>query len=73
MPKARAIVDSVTVVQAYDYEGIGFLATYCGDYEHFAQLPAAVTFEGRAFGKAGWNSDRFVAYYRTDRKFALSL
>ena len=71
MKTAQAIINSVTVVQAYDWQGVGYLGTYCQDYDHFAQLPAGVMFEGREFGKAGWNSDRCVAYYRTDRKFAL--
>ena len=71
MKRAQAIIESIVVTQSYDYEGVGFLCTFCHDYDQFAQLPAGVMFEGRSFGKTGWNSDRCVAYYRTDRKFAI--
>ena len=34
----------------------------CSSYE---ALPVVVRFQGRQYSKAGWNSDRGVAYYHT--------
>jgi hypothetical protein len=38
----------------------------CSDHEMFESLPPALEIAGDLYGKTGWNSDRGVAYYRTD-------
>lgn len=51
-------------------EGVVFAETSCEDYDHYRRLPQAVEFQGRVLGKSGWNSDRCVAYYRSDKAIA---
>ena len=34
-------------------------------YSSYEALPVVVRFQGRQYSKAGWNSDRGVAYYHT--------
>ena len=43
---------------------------YCGDY---TQTPRAVLYEGKVYGRTGWNSDKNIAYYRDDVKLAFSV
>ncbi len=42
----------------------------CDGYTAFKALPAAIDFRGVRYGLTGWNSDRFIAYYRTDAPVA---
>jgi hypothetical protein len=68
--KGIPIPDSIEVAAHYLHEGIGYLEVQIVDYDSVKALPAGLSFEGRQYGKAAWNSDRFVAYYRTDKNFA---
>jgi hypothetical protein len=70
MSKAQPIAHSIEVSHHYLHEGIGYLEVPIIDYDTVKALPAALSFEGRRYGKTAWNSDRCVAYYRTDRSFA---
>lgn len=63
-------IASIEVIEQQFYEGIGFIKVPCHDFAEFRRLPAAINFEGKAYGKSGWNSDHNVAYYRTDKPFA---
>jgi hypothetical protein len=51
-------------------DGVVVLVTHCNDHGEFVSLPRFVIFDGVAYGKSGWNSDRKLAYYRTDVKRA---
>ena len=45
----------------------------CADYKAYKSLPAALEYDGRAYGRTGWDSDMCRAYYRTDIAFARGL
>ena len=76
MSKWAAIVtDAVRIIesQTLDAEtGLKCIITPCADHQELRLLPSAVVFEGRLYGRTGWNSDRHVAYYRTDAPIAMA-
>lgn len=47
-------------------DGVKVAIVSCPDYDAFSALPGAVEIGPDVYGKTGWNSDRQVAYYRTD-------
>lgn len=74
--EATPIPHAVEIAQAYDYEGVGFLYVDIAPddpYGAFKRLPAGVTFQGRTYGKSGFDSDKNMAYYRTDHPVAVAL
>ncbi len=79
--KATAIENSIVIlrsefceawrtVDGFEVPAAFFLETPCRDYSELLSLPNAVTFEGRLYGKSGWNSDTYKAYYNTNIKTA---
>lgn len=66
---AKAI-NSIVVNSTYQMDGEHWLVTNCADYDTWKALPAGVQFEGRRYGKTGWNSDLCTACYSTGRAFA---
>ena len=72
MPQDKAqSIDAVPVLEAQTLpNGVQVLLVPCGDYDAMRHLPGAVVYKGRRYGKTGWNSDSFVAYYRTDAALA---
>ena len=38
----------------------------CADYAARSLLPAAISVEGQVLGITGWDSDRCVAFYKSD-------
>jgi hypothetical protein len=53
-------------------DDVKVIHTSVGDYTEYKQLPKVVWYDDCLYGKTGWNSDRMVAYYRTDSHVALS-
>jgi len=51
-------------------DGVRVLMTDCADYEALKALPTAIEFNNETYGRTGWNSDRKIAYFRTDAKTA---
>jgi len=47
-------------------DGVRYLETDCHNAIEYRNLPKACIFDGRQYGLTGWNSDRYVAYYRDD-------
>ena len=43
---------------------------YSGDYK---EIPRAILYEGKVFGRSGWDSDKLRAYFRSDIKLAFSI
>lgn len=39
----------------------------------FEETPQAILFEGKVYGRVGWNDYRKLAYYRSDIKLAFSI
>jgi hypothetical protein len=54
-------------------DGVEVAIVSCQDHDAFTALPGGLEVLGRIYGKSGWNSDRNVAYYRTDRVLGTSL
>lgn len=72
MKRAKRI-DDIVVLAAGECEGEFYLVTGCADYDNFRQLPGAVAFEGRRYGRTGWNSDSNQAYYKANAALAVAL
>lgn len=70
---ANAILEAVQVITCYPMDGHWWLETPCVDYDALTLLPVALEFEGRRYGRTGWNSDRGVAYFTTRQGFALTV
>jgi hypothetical protein len=68
-------IAAMEVSKSYSFDGVDFLHTSvtADSYDEYKALPAGVTFDGKTYGKAGWNSDTGDVIYRTDRKVALAI
>ena len=53
-------------------DGVKVVTLDCRDWAGFGQSPSALEYDGEVFGRTGWNSDRCVVYYRSDKKVAFS-
>lgn len=67
---ATKLSDMLAVQRHEVCDGVHYIAVDCHDYEHFKSLPDAVSFQGQTLGKSAWNSDKELAYYRSDMKLA---
>lgn len=70
---AHVVEQVVKVQEAQELpDGVGVLVTaldgWCDEMPHevFARQPAALYYNGRVYGKSAFDSDRNVAFYRTD-------
>lgn len=71
---AKTIQDAVIIIRGPEMmDGKWWVQTIIGsnDYEGYAKLPKAITFEGRTYGLCGWNSDTGNVSYSTGKKIAL--
>lgn len=71
---AIPLTPAVLVTAAYALDGQHWLETRIApdDYAAFEALPNALEFQGRRYGKSGWNSDTGRVAYRTGSRFALA-
>lgn len=67
---AETNVTQISAVQTIGSLSIITLDMRFGIYEEFAEMPRALRFEGRVYGKSAYNSDVMQAYYRTDTLLA---
>ena len=68
---AKVLPDRLKVNAFYTMDrDIVVAETQCTSHKHFEMLPSAIEIEGQELGKSAWNSDRCVAYYRSDRVVA---
>lgn len=51
-------------------DGVRFIEVDVTDHVAFTALPKAVEFDGRLYARTGWDSDRCVAFFRTDAAMA---
>ena len=66
--KATPVQDLITVNTAQVLpDGVFCVTVSCHDYSEFKALPKQIEFEGKLLGLSAWNSDRFIAYFRSDR------
>lgn len=69
-------VDDVLVQEMVEYAGVSFLyVSLRGDdhysmYKNYASLPDVVMVDDMKYGKSCWDSDKGMAYYRSDKVFA---
>ena len=73
MAKATAVPDTYVVEQHGGIGGMWHLAVAIDPddpYGSWKKLPAVVYFEGREYGKTGYNSDTNLAYFSTGAKIA---
>lgn len=68
--KTAKPLPELLAVNYYHFRGSEYLEASCKDADKYTELPDAVEFEGRVFGKTGWNSDVGFAYYKPGQTFA---
>ena len=69
--QATPIQNALTVRNAETLpDGAKVVTIDVADYMNFINTPHAIEYDGQVYGRTGWNSDKFVAYYRTDKKVA---
>ena len=68
-PEAKK-ADGVEIILCERMDDVLVVGTSCRDADDFVRLPRAVEFDGKLLGRSGWNSDRCLAYYRSDRAVA---
>lgn len=66
-------VGGVVVIRAETLpDGVQVLVVPCGEHaEDYERMPQAVEHGGLLYGRTGWDSDKLVAFYRTDAVVAL--
>jgi len=71
---AKPIQNAITVRLAETLpDGVKVVHLDVADYVDFIRSPHAIEYDGEVYGRSGWNSDRHVAYYRTDKTPAFAL
>ena len=72
MKRAMKVENSVVVEEVETLPtGVKVITiNHSGDAE---QMPKAILFEGKVYGRVGWNDYRKLAYYRSDIKLAFSI
>ena len=68
--QASIVRNSVMLQSTAIIEGVLCLVVDCADFDAYKGLPAALSYEGRVCGKTGWNSDKNVAYFQSNRTVA---
>ena len=64
---AKPINDALTVLELVTLpDGVTVATVPCQDYDAKRRLPKAIRLGSSVLGCSGWNSDRCVAYFRTD-------
>ena len=70
---ATAVKDAVEIETVWERDGIGCIEVALDSadpYASFKKLPSAVEYNGRVYGKSGYDSDVNRAYFRTDKPIA---
>ena len=71
--QAKPLQNAVNVKSAETLpNGVKVVTLDCADWMDFIRTPKAINYDGEVYGCSGWNSDRCVAYYRSDKKAAFS-
>ena len=69
--KATAIKDALTVKRVEDApNGSKCVVLDCSDYDAFRKSSHGIKYDGEAYGRTGWNSDRCEVYYNNRWKVA---
>ena len=72
--QAEAIKNAIIIkrIDILPLSEVKVIITECVNWRAFEKLPKAVFFDGEIFGLSGWNSDKYIAYYRNDKLVAFS-
>lgn len=68
---ATAVENVITFESCTIYQGITYIAVAIDaddPYRSFKKLPAAIEYQGTVCGKTCFDSDKNLAYYRSDAK-----
>jgi hypothetical protein len=63
-------INAITVIAEYKLDGEIVIEVPCKDYENFASLPNALSYNGTVVGKTGWSSDTYRACYKQNTRLA---
>lgn len=63
--RANRVIGAVPLIATEEMDGEHHLIGFCADFDHYKRLPEVVEWEGRMFGKTGWNSDDCRVYYKS--------
>ena len=67
MSHAQAIVGLIYILSTETLpDNVSVATVRCGNYNEFDKLPSAINYDSKSYALTGWNSDRNIAYYRTD-------
>jgi hypothetical protein len=64
----KVLKDQISILAVEKFGELTVASTTCNDFNAYLDLPDAIEVEGKVLGKTGWNSDRSVAYFRSDAK-----
>lgn len=65
--RAAIVPGAIRVLSSGEIHGTLYVEVEClDDYDTFKTLPDVIEVDGRQVGKSAFNSDRHVAYYRSD-------
>lgn len=71
--RMKTVAGAVVVRTKAEVEGTLYVEVDClDDYQTYKALPDVLEVDGRIVGKSAFNSDRHVAYYRSDLLVALA-
>jgi hypothetical protein len=63
---ATAIKNAINITNIQPCDGNVFLEVSITGYDEYETLPRVVLFQNATYKRTGWNSDRMVAYYKSD-------
>jgi hypothetical protein len=64
------VSDAMSVIMACPIDSVLCLAVDCADFDAYKSLPAALSYNGIVCGLSGWNSDKCVAYFQSNKPVA---
>jgi len=67
---ADVVDNAMTVIMAVPIDGVLCLAVDCENFDAYKRLPAALSYNGIVCGLSGWNSDKCVAYFQSNKPVA---
>jgi len=70
---AKEVKGSISVIECGALpNGVHYLKVSCQNSDTYLNLPAALECNDVVYGRTGWDSDKCLAFYRTDAIFAVS-
>ena len=71
--QAKPVQNAITVRSAETLPDVAKVVMIdVADYIDYIRTPHAIEYDGEIYGRSGWNSDKHVVYYRTDKLTAFA-